>query len=88
MVESGASKRRAEEYVNLVSLLFPDIACLRCGNKDFFIMPNIHDLSGMNVVTISCNRCGHIEQHHAGTLREALREGKTPIPLKNFNEQK
>jgi ribosomal protein L37E len=88
MTEIEAAKIRNKEYVNLVSRSFPEISCLRCGHQDFSILPNINDLSGLHVVTIACMRCGHVEQHLAGTLRQALREGLTPIPLEKLDEHK
>jgi hypothetical protein len=87
MTEIEAAERRKQEYVNLVSRSFPEIVCLRCSHGYFSIMPNIHVLSGLDVVTIACMRCGHVEQHLAGTLRQALKEGHTPIPLERLDER-
>jgi hypothetical protein len=82
------AENRAKDHFDIVLKSFPDVACLRCGNREFGVMPNLSGPSGIGVVTLACNRCGHLEQHLIGTLRQAIREGKAPIPLeKAIDEQ-
>ena len=68
--QTGTNK---DERLGLIRESFPEIVCLRCKNDDFYIFPNVTDLSGLGVVTLGCSRCGFIEQHLIGTLRTATK---------------
>jgi ribosomal protein L37E len=78
--------RRSEEYIQLVRACFPEIQCLRCGDDEFLIFPNITGPSGLNsntnlgAVTLACSRCGHLEQHLLGRLRTAVKNNTVPFP--------
>ena len=70
----------------LFRLSFPDVGCLRCGNGDFFILPATREgfwaqqasrPTFLQVVTLACTRCGHIERH----LTEQLEQASKPIPI-------
>ena len=65
------------ERLQLVREAFPDLRCLRCGHDSFAIFPNIKELAGLGVIMMACDRCGHVEQHLIGSLREAQK----PIPV-------
>jgi predicted nucleic-acid-binding Zn-ribbon protein len=80
-------KERFKEHKDIVGKAFPSIECMRCGFTDFDILPNAKGPSNLNVVTIVCQRCGLIEQHMIGILRQALRENKVPIPLGKRREK-
>jgi hypothetical protein len=80
-------EKRFAEHKNLVAEAFPAIRCLRCGFLDFDIMPNLLGPNGIEVVTLSCQRCGLIEQHRIGILRQAVKDKKTPIPLEKHREK-
>jgi len=65
---------------------FPDVGCLRCGNGDFFILPATREGFWtqqasrpifLQVVTLACTRCGHIERH----LTEQLEQAAKPIEI-------
>ena len=71
-----------EEHQTIVAASFPSISCLRCGFSNFFLMPNVKGPGGVGVVTLACERCGHIEQHLIGVLRDAIKKQSVPIPLK------
>jgi predicted nucleic-acid-binding Zn-ribbon protein len=65
---------------------FPNVGCLRCGNGEFYILPATREgfwteLSSrptfLNVVTLACTRCGHIERH----LTDQLEKASKPIEI-------
>ena len=76
-----ASTSKVDDLVKLFKKSFPDIGCLRCGHKTFFILPatrqpfRTDDLASspqsLPVITLACTRCGHIEQHLSDTLEDA-----------------
>jgi hypothetical protein len=64
---------------------FPDVGCLRCGNGDFYLLPATREAFWaplasrphfLEVVTLACTRCGHIERH----LKDQLTKAEKPIP--------
>lgn len=65
------------EGLELIRKSFPDLRCLRCGHDNFLIFQNIKEIAGLRVVLMACDRCGHIEQHLLGSLRQA----EKPIPV-------
>ena len=65
---------------------FPDVGCLRCGNGEFYILPATREgfwtqqasrPMFLQVVTLACTRCGHIERH----LTEQLEKTAKPIEI-------
>ena len=65
---------------------FPDVGCLRCGHDEFFILPATREEfwtqlasrpTFLQVVTLACTRCGHIERH----LTEQLEKASKPIEI-------
>jgi predicted nucleic-acid-binding Zn-ribbon protein len=66
---------------------FPDVGCLRCGNSDFYVLPATREgfwtqyasrPTFLEVVTLACTRCGHIERH----LTEQLEKAAKPIEIR------
>jgi Zn ribbon nucleic-acid-binding protein len=91
------SEEDSAEFVDGLAELFkqsfPDVHCLRCGYGDFYILPSerqtfiIGDKEArptyLPVITLACIRCGHIEQHLSGPLRDASKPieiGKSSAP--------
>jgi predicted nucleic-acid-binding Zn-ribbon protein len=77
------------ELATLVKASFPSLACLRCGNEDFYLeteLANWDQSSTMAKVlsrngrppfiSLICTRCGHVEQH----ARYVLERAAKPIP--------
>jgi hypothetical protein len=72
-----------DELDKLFKESFPDIRCLRCGNDEFYILPSARQVivlpegpareAIIPVMTVACTRCGHVEQHLLGTLRDAAK---------------
>ncbi len=75
-----------EELADLVKASFPELRCLRCGHDQFYLADQgidgfllLHSVVNdplKPVVTLACTRCGHLEQHLKGLLRQAHK----PIP--------
>uniref|UniRef100_Q07HD8 Uncharacterized protein n=1 Tax=Rhodopseudomonas palustris (strain BisA53) TaxID=316055 RepID=Q07HD8_RHOP5 len=87
MADATDSTPKFEELAGLVKASFPDLRCLRCGHDQFFLddqggidgMLLLHSIINdplRPVVTLACTRCGHLEQHLTGLLRQAAK----PIP--------
>ena len=69
----------------LVEQSFPDLRCLRCGNKDFHVLPSEERryvvnaqteqarVVNLNFIPLICTRCGMVEQHVAETLAGATK---------------
>ena len=91
------SEEDSAEFVDGLAELFkqsfPDVHCLRCGYGDFYILPSERQTFIMGdkearptylpVITLACIRCGHIEQHLSGPLRDASKPieiGKSGAP--------
>lgn len=77
---AAEADRRSEEYIELVHACFPEIKCLRCGEDDFLILPNVSGPSDLGSVTLACNRCGYLEQHLLSRLRKAVKDNAGPFP--------
>ena len=85
-MSEGSDANDIDELGELFKRSFPDVGCLRCGNGDFFLLPATREgfwtqLASrpkfLQVVTLACTRCGHIERH----LTETLEKASKPIEI-------
>ena len=81
MADTTETTPNFEELAGLVKSSFPDLRCLRCGHDQFYLADQgidgfllLHSIINdplKPVVTLACTRCGHLEQHLTGLLRQA-----------------
>jgi hypothetical protein len=88
-VTDASAGSEVQALGKLFETSFPGHRCLRCGNRNFYILPSERQTFLMGegaprpkmlpVITLACMRCGFIEQH----LTEPLREADKPIEIES-----
>ena len=90
MVHRKTDDPKFEELAHLIKASFPNYRCLRCGNSDAYLISDRYSRGNFSrefvnselinpehpVVTLTCTRCGHLEQFVTTILENA---GK-PLP--------
>ncbi len=84
MSSSGTPPENFDELVGLLDASFPDIRCLRCGFDKFYMLdgPHLNLPSGpltdlqRPVMRLACARCGYLEDHLTGVLRDSLEKNR------------
>jgi len=81
----SAYAERLMECIQQFTDAFPDYSCLRCGATDFSARydqttwPVRDGDEFYEVIENVCQRCGKIERHQMGPLRQACENGDLPL---------
>ncbi|HEY8261999.1 MAG TPA: hypothetical protein VIG55_12375 [Methylosinus sp.] len=82
-LDAPAFDNTPADMVKAFNEAFPNVKCLRCGHKNFYLVGPFHkfDVTGEesfgngDVVEIICRRCGLVERH----LWQILKNAAKPI---------
>ena len=76
-----------EDVAGLLATALPGLRCLRCGNENFYLLDSAYasipkgDLTDEKrpVTKLACTRCGLIEEHLTGVLRNSFKTERRPL---------